>query len=70
MVLWLLGTVAEKSGAARNYQANTVKNRRVLSIIFLGQRVANDQRFDMTCSQLDEAYQQLVTLIGIHGYDC
>jgi len=70
LVLWLLGTVAEKSGSAQAYQANTVKNRRVLSIIFLGQRVANDRRFTLDHSQLDEAYRQLVKLIGIHGYDC
>jgi len=45
LILWLLGTVAENMGEARNYQANTVKDRRVLSIIFLGKRVANDRRF-------------------------
>lgn len=46
-VLWLLGTIAKTSDQHRHYQANSVKNRNVLSVIYLGLRIANDKRFNM-----------------------
>ena len=69
LILWILGTAVQMSGEARYYQANTVKKRRVLSTLFLGLRVSSDRRFTLDDSQLDEAYQQLVTMIDAHGYD-
>jgi hypothetical protein len=38
-VLLLVGLVAEAQGRARHFQANTLRNRRVISLLFLGARV-------------------------------
>jgi hypothetical protein len=67
LVLWLLGTVVILSGESRNYQANTERNRRVLSVLFLGLRVSNDKRITLSDSQLNEAYNRLVVQIAEHG---
>ena len=68
LVLWLLGTVVIMSDEARNYQANTEKKRRVLSVLFLGLRASNDQRISVSSSQLDTAYHQLINKMNEHGY--
>lgn len=47
LVLWILGSVAKNTGQHWQYQANTVKTRNVLSVIYLGLRIANDERFIM-----------------------
>ncbi|MFH0342714.1 MAG: hypothetical protein ACHBNF_11415 [Chromatiales bacterium] len=39
LVLWLIGRIAEERGLMRHYQANTVRHRKVLSVIFLGIRI-------------------------------
>lgn len=44
-VLWMLGTMAKQSEQHWQYQANTVKDKNILSVIFLGLRVAHDKRF-------------------------
>lgn len=67
LVLWLLGTVVIMSGEARHYQANTEKKRRVLSVLFLGLRVANDPRLSLSMSQVSEAYHRLVHQTAEHG---
>lgn len=69
LVLWLLGTVVMMSGEARYYQANTEKKRRVLSVLFIGLRVSSDKRFSLNASQLEEAYQSLVSLMSEHGHE-
>lgn len=68
LVLWLLGTVVILSGEARNYQANTEKKRRVLSVLFLGLRVSNDPRISLSDKQLTESYDRLLTQIAEHGH--
>lgn len=67
LVMWLLGTVVIMSGEARHYQANTEKKRRVLSALFLGQRVSNDLRIRLSSSQVNAAYSTLVNKINEHG---
>jgi hypothetical protein len=67
LVLWLLGTVVMMSGEARHYQANTVKKRRVLSVLFLGLRVSNDKRISLCDSQLNDAYDRLTYQMREHG---
>jgi len=41
------------------YQANTVKNKNVLSVNYLGLRVANDQRFNMNEMDILRAFEML-----------
>lgn len=69
LVLWLLGTVVMMSGEARYYQANTEKKRRVLSVLFIGLRVSSDKRVSLNASQLEAAYQRLVSLMSEHGHE-
>jgi hypothetical protein len=68
LILWILGTVAQKNGQARFYQANTVRKRHVLSTIFLGMRVFHDSRFWVEPSLLKVAYKHLVLLCEVHGH--
>lgn len=45
MVAWIIGTSLEITGQQRCYQANTERQRRVLSVIYLGRRALHDRRF-------------------------
>ena len=65
MVVWLLGKMTENQGRHRDYQANSIKNRRILSTIFLGLTVMHDWRIAFTVNEiiiawldLDESIQQ------------
>jgi hypothetical protein len=53
-VLWILGMAARQSQQHWQYQANTVKDRHVLSAIYLGLRVANDRRFEFSTRELKD----------------
>ena len=58
LALWLLGLYARQAGIDRKLQANTVRNKAVLSVIFIGQRlVARDETVPIT--QLRAAIEQL-----------
>jgi len=43
LALWLVGLAAEFLGFERDYQANTVRNRKVLSVVYLGKLVLRDR---------------------------
>jgi len=58
-VLWILGIVAKMTNQHRQYQANTVKDKNVLSVNFLGLRVAGDKRFIMDESDIIHALEKL-----------
>ena len=47
MVAWLMGKATELTGQHRHYQANTVKDRVVLSTIFIGLKVIDDPRLTL-----------------------
>ena len=66
-VFWILGTMAKQSGQHWQYQANTVKDRNVLSVIYLGLRVANDKRFIFYESDLAKAGEILLKMISEHA---
>lgn len=66
-VLWLLGIAARYSGQHLQYQANTVKERHVLSAIYLGLRVANDRRFTFSLSELKAVTVMLHETVTSHG---
>ena len=48
MMLWLLGKATELTDQHRQYQANSIKDRVVLSTIFLGLQILNDARVLLT----------------------
>lgn len=59
LVAWLLGKAVERTHQHRAYQANTVRNRLVLSTIFLGLRVINDSRVTLCNDDINDAIQCL-----------
>lgn len=59
----IIGTATEQAGLARYYQANTVKNRRVLSLHFLGRRVVNNLRFNLTLEHIQKAILHMQKII-------
>jgi hypothetical protein len=66
-VLWLLGMAARNSQQHLQYQANTVKTRYVLSAVYLGLRVANDQRFKFSLNELHDVVAILAETVRKHG---
>lgn len=67
VMLWLLGTIAKQSGQHWQYQANTVRTKNVLSVIYLGLRIANDERFIMYESDVTYAAKILWETMAEHA---
>ena len=63
LVLWLLGKATELTGQHRQFQANTIKHRTVLSTIFLGLQVARDRRIALTDRDLRTAGRVMRTIV-------
>ncbi len=61
---WLAGLAAKAKGWARHYQANTLKNRAVLSVFFLGRRVLKSTRHRLKRNDLWEVVQELPLLVN------
>jgi hypothetical protein len=66
MVTWLMGKATELTGQHRHYQANTVRDRVVLSTIFLGLKVIDDPRLTLRLADLLAAINCLDELIQNH----
>ncbi len=64
MLLLIIGTATELTGKARNYQANTVKHRRVLSLHFLALRVIADTRLTINPVFFEQAITHMNTIIS------
>jgi hypothetical protein len=60
---WLAGLVAEAQDWSRLFQANTEKKRRVLSVVFIGGRMFNSKRFQITQAMLNQALHDLSKLV-------
>ncbi len=63
IVAWLMGRATEITGQHRHYQANTVRDRVVLSTIFLGLKVIDDPRLTLRLRDLLAAISCLDELI-------
>lgn len=57
--VWLTGKVAELKNMQRQYQANTVKTRNILSTFYLGSRILNNQRIDFKLEDFKNALSAL-----------
>lgn len=66
LVAWLLGKATELTGQHWQYQANTVRDRKVLSTLFIGLKVIDDPRVMLTAHDLISAWQQLHDIIQSH----
>ena len=60
---WLAGLVAEAQNWSRLFQANTETKRRVLSVVFIGRRMFNTERFTITPTMINQALQDLPKLV-------
>ena len=68
-VLWLLGMSARLTNQHLQYQANSIKNRNVLSVVYLGLRIAGDHRFRFELDELPCLAEVLHETIRKHGED-
>ncbi len=66
MVAWLMGKATELTEQHWQYQANTVKTRKVLSTIFIGLKMIDDKRTALTARDLIAAWQVLHDIIQSH----
>jgi hypothetical protein len=66
-VLWLLGMAARAGQQHLQYQANTVKDRHVLSAVYLGLRVAFDRRFELPLGGIRSVMCLLHEAVLEHG---
>jgi len=67
LVAWIMGKATELTGQHRQYQANTVKDRLVLSTIFIGLRVIHDARITLTKDDIGQAWLKLDEIIRIQS---
>jgi hypothetical protein len=63
MVLGILGMAAYDSGIYRTYQANTIKNRKVLSYWYLGQQVYEHDRSGISIKILKKMFLNMINKI-------
>jgi len=66
MVAWLMGKATELTKQHWQYQANTVRNRKVLSTIFIGLKMIDDRRTSLTAPNLIAAWHALHDIILSH----
>jgi len=69
-VLWLLGMAARLTGQHLQYQANSIRKRHVLSVIYLGLRIAYDRRFSFDLDDLSAVAVSLQENIQKHAEGC
>lgn len=63
LLLWLLGIAAKTRQWMRHFQANTIRHRNVLSIVFLGRSVAHNPPFRLNAIELLDAFRELQTML-------
>ena len=61
---WLVGLAGEARDWTRHVQVNTVKKRRVISIVFLGRQLLHSSRLKLTKPALLESMQRLPFLVA------
>lgn len=66
MVAWIIGKATEHTGQHRHYQANTVRDRVVLSTIFLGLKVIDDPRVELRLADVIAAINSLHEILRRH----
>lgn len=66
LVAWLIGKATEHTGQHRHFQANTVRDRVVLSTIFLGLKVVDDPRVKLRLADVIAAINSLHEILRRH----
>jgi hypothetical protein len=62
MVLWLLGMAAILLKQHYQFQANSVRHKKVLSIIFIGLQMVSDTKIRLSANDISAAWHQLNVL--------
>jgi hypothetical protein len=62
-ILWLIGLAAELKNLHYDYQANTIKKRRVLSLVFLGLQIIRHQSSIITELDIIDAFVNVRTTL-------
>ena len=57
--LWCIGSAAKDKGLHRSLQANSIRHRRVLSILYLGREVCDDHRYQISLKAFVNALRKL-----------
>ena len=60
MVLWILGMAVILLKKHYQFQANTVRHKKVLSIIFIGLQMVNQTRIRLSRNDISAAWEQLI----------
>lgn len=68
LVAWLMGKAAELTEQHWQYQANTVRTRKVLSTIFIGLKSIADRRITLTVYDLIAAWKALHDIIQSNSF--
>ena len=61
--LWILGAAGTMRGLTRHFQSNTIKDRAVLSIVYLGKELWKNQKYKFDLQKLDEALGYLKQMV-------
>ena len=59
IVVWLLGTATMLKQQHYQFQANTVRHKRVLSVIFIGLQMLHDRRIHLSNDDMNRAWTKL-----------
>ena len=59
LVLWLVGTATIAQGAHYQFQANSVRHKRILSVLFVGLQMVQDTRIILTPAAMKAAWSAL-----------
>ena len=59
LALWLMGTATIAQGAHYQFQANSVRHKRILSVLFVGLQMVQDNRIILTRTAMKTAWASL-----------
>ena len=68
LVLWLMGTATVAQGAHYQFQANSVRHKRILSVLFVGLQMVQDNRIILTRAAMKAAWSALRELTEDHPW--
>ncbi|MDH5408188.1 MAG: IS4 family transposase [Gammaproteobacteria bacterium] len=68
LVFWLLGLATIISGQHRQFQANSIKHKRVLSIVFIGRLVVRNMQISLSGVDIRKAWEKLNEILYVHQW--
>ena len=68
LALWLMGTATIAQGAHYQFQANSVRHKRILSVLFVGLQMVQDNRIILTRAAMKAAWSALRELTEAHPW--